>query len=68
MHKNYMVKVLQTMDDMIYDNHFVARKNSTILREKFKIFQSFVKKAVFCHFGVCRRYEILQKLKKCAIK
>jgi hypothetical protein len=27
-----------------------------------------IKNAVFCHFGVCRRYKILQKLKICAIR
>jgi len=46
-----MVKVLEIMDDMIYDNHFVARKNSTILREKFRIFQSLVKKQYFVILG-----------------
>jgi hypothetical protein len=51
MHKEYMVKVLEIMDDMIYDNHFVARKNSTILREKFRIFQSLVKKQYFVILG-----------------
>ena len=52
MHTNYMVKVLQTMGDMTYGTHFVARKKQYNFKRKIQNFATICKKAIFCHFGV----------------